>query len=232
MRKFKIFLIILAIFISTIAGVLGFTYLLLTGPFGPPKHVSLSVIVCSGNATNVIKEPYFWYHPNSTGKRIANVTLIMPIIYIKGKPFYDYVRIKGWDYEIIKTKYGRMIKLHTSELSGLKVVCNDRITDIPVVEINREVKIEPITIKDENVSCSYPIIRTINYTAPFYTSHNLTVVISMSVCSGISLFEPIYNGKKYCGCRIDHIVAIGRGWIYGNGTAKIEMYPRKHWYDL
>ena len=125
-----------------------------------------------------------------------------------------------------------MLKLHTDEISGLKVVCNDRITDIPVMEINREVKIEPITIKDENVSGSYPIIRIINYTAPFYTPHNLTVVISMSVCSGISLLEPIYNGKKFCVCRIVNFVAVGRGWIYGNGTAKIEMYPRKHWYDL
>jgi len=232
MGKLKIFLIILIISLSTIAGVLGFTYLLLTGPFGPPKHVSLSVIVCSGNATNIINEPYFWYRSNLTGESITNVTVIMPIIYVKGKPFYDYVKIRGWDYEVIETKYGRMIKLHTDEISGLKVVCNDRITDIPVVEINREVKIEPITIKDENVSGSYPIIRTINYTVPIYTSHNLTVVISMSVCSGISLFEPIYNGKKYCGCRIDHIVAVGKGWIYGNGTAKIEMYPRKHWYDL
>jgi hypothetical protein len=233
MGKLKIFLIILIISFSTVAGVLGFTYLLLTGPFGPPKHVSLSVIVCCGNATDIINEPYFWYQPNLTEKKtLTNVTVIMPIIYVKGKPFYEYIKIRGWDYEIIETKYGKMIKLHTDELSGLKVVCSDRITDIPVVEINREVKIEPITIKDENISRSYPIIRTINYTVPIYTSHNLTVVISMSVCSGISLFEPIYNGKKYCGCRIDKIVAVGKGWIYGNGTAKIEMYPRKHWYDL
>jgi len=35
-----------------------------------------------------------------------------------------------------------MIKLHTNEISGLKVVCNDRITDTPVVEIDRDVKIE------------------------------------------------------------------------------------------
>jgi hypothetical protein len=95
MRKLKIFVIILSIFLSTVAGVLGFTYLLLTGPFGPPKHVSLSVIVCSGNATDIINEPYFWYQPNLTGESITNVTVIMPIIYVKGKPFYDYVKIRG-----------------------------------------------------------------------------------------------------------------------------------------
>lgn len=233
MGRLKIFLIILIISLFTIAGAFGFTYLLLTGPFGPPKHVSLNVIVCYGNATEKIDDPDFWLHPNLTEqKTITNVTVLIPMIYIKNKPFYEYAKIRGWDYEIVETEYGKMLKLHTDELSGLKVVCNDRITDIPVVELNREVKIEPIEIKDENVKGSYPIIRTVNYTVPIYTSHNLTVVISMTVCSGISLFEPIYNGKKYCGCRIDKIVAVGKGWIYGNGTAKIEMYPRKHWYDL
>ncbi len=218
MKKSKIFLIILIISILTIVGVLGFTYLLLTGPFGPPKHMSMSIVVYSNSP--VIDET------------LTNVTVMIPMIYIKNKPFYSYVNIKGWDYEVVKTKYGEMLRLHTNKLLGDKVVCNVRIVDVPVVEINKEVRITPSYVANESVVGTHPIIRTVNYTVPIYTSHNLTVVISMSVCSGISLFEPIYDGMKYCGCRVDRIVASGRGWIHGNGTTKIEMYPRKHWYDL
>jgi len=229
-RNLKVFLIVLTISLFTIAGVLGFTYLMLTGPFGPPKHISLAVIVCSGNVTDRIEDLEFLYHPSlTTNETITNVTVMIPAIYVKGKPIYEY--FKGFNCELVGTEHGKMLKLHIDELSGCKVYRFSTL-DIPVVEINREVKVEPIKIKDENVSGSYPIIRVINYTTPIYTSHNLTVVISMSVCSGISLFEPIYDGKKYCGCRIDKIVSFGKGWVYGNGTTKIEMYPRKHWYDL
>lgn len=231
MRRLKTTLIILIISFFIVVGFLGLTYLMLTGPFGPPKHISLVVIVCSGNVTDKIEDlELLYYHPSlTTIETITNVTVMIPTIYVKGKPVYKY--FKGFDCELVGTEHGKMLKLHIDKLSGCKVYRFSTL-DIPVVEINREVKVEPITIKDENVSGSYPIIRVINYTAPIYTSHNLTVVISMSVCSGISLFEPIYDGKKYCGCRIDKIVAIGKGWVYGNGTTKIEMYPRKHWYDL
>ena len=72
----------------------------------------------------------------------------------------------------------------------------------------------------------------VNYTVPFYASHNLTIEVNITVCSGISLFKPIYNGKKYCGCRVDKIVAVGKGWITGKGHAKIDMWFREHWFDL
>jgi len=78
----------------------------------------------------------------------------------------------------------------------------------------------------------YINVKLVNYTAPFYTSHNLTVEVELTVCSGIGLFEPNYNGMKYRGCRVDRIVASGKGWIIGKGFTKIDMWFRKHWYDL
>ena len=213
MNKRKTALIVLAVFLFTILFVLGTLYLLLTGPFGPPHMASVDIYVY-------------------TGKPVRNVTIIIPMIYIKNKPFYKYVKIKGWDYRVVETKYGKMLKLHTDEVYGSKVVCKGTAFSIPVVELNREFKIEPAKIENVSIQGSNPAIRALNYSVVVFTSTNMSVLIDVSICSGISLFEPMYNGRKYCGCRWDKIVASGRGWIYGEGQAKIRMWFRKHWYDL
>ena len=40
-----------------------------------------------------------------TGRPVRNVTVIIPMIYIKDKPFYEYVKIKDWDYRVVETRY-------------------------------------------------------------------------------------------------------------------------------
>ena len=213
MNKRKTALIALAVFLLTALFVLGTLYLLLTGPFGPPHMASFDIYVY-------------------TGRPVRNVTVIIPMIYIKDKPFYEYVKIKGWDYRVVETKYGKMLRLHTDEVYGSKVVCSDSTISIPVVELNREFRIEPAIVENESLKDANPAVRVLKYTVPVYASHNLSLEIETSICSGISLFAPMYKGRKYCGCRWDSIAASGRGWIHGEGHAKIRMWFRKHWYDL
>ncbi len=213
MEKRKLILIVLTIFFFTAVFVLGTIYLLLTGPFGPTHLANFDIYVY-------------------TDRPVKNVTVLIPMIYIKDKPFYEYVKIKGWDYRIVETKYGRMLRLHTDEVYGSKVVCSGTAFSIPVVELNREFKIEPSKIENSSMKKTNPAVRTLNYSVVVFTSANMSIEIHTSIYSGISLFEPIYNGKKYYGCRTDEIVASGKGWIYGKGHAKIEMWFRKHWYDL
>jgi len=213
MKKWKIYLIFLII---VVIGIIWFVYWSLTVVWGPPRGYVVEAVV-TGNATNV--------------------TILMPIIYVKDKPIFEYDRVKfgvGWNYEVVDTKYGKMLELHAKYVNGSKIIFKGhKFFDFPVTEVNTEVKIKPSNITDERTFNKLgATIRVINYTMPFYLSHNLTIEIDLTVCSGISLFEPIYNGKKYCGCRVDRIVASGKGWIIGNGSTKIEMYPRKHWYDL
>ncbi len=217
--KAKRIIIIAVTAALTLTAVLGFTYLLITGPFGLPKYVTLSIGVYTNEPANKI--------------RTTNMTVLIPIVYIKDKPFYEFIKIKGWKYSVVSTEHGKMLKLHTDRFFGFKYVCNGQAKDILVTEVNSEVKVEPS--KTINVSINHQpatLLRIVNYTVPVYTSHNVTVIVEMRICSGISLFKPLYNGKKYYECRTDRIVASGEGWINGTGCAKIEMYPRKHWYDL
>ncbi len=214
MRKWIIYLILLIFIIIVIAW---FVYWSLTVVWGPPRGYVVKAVAV-GNATNV--------------------TIFMPIIYIKGKPIFEYENFKfgnGWEYKIVDTKYGKMLELHTDYVNGSKIIFRGRkLFDFPVTEVNNEVTIKPSCITNSTMFKD-PLdgtIRLINYTAPFYTSHNLTIVVNLTVCSGIGLFEPTYNGKKYCGDRVDEIVASGKGWILGKGSAKIDMWFRKHWYDL
>jgi hypothetical protein len=188
----------------------------LTVVWGPPRGYDVEAIVM-GNATNV--------------------TILTPIIYIKDKPIFEYNEVKfenGWKYKVVSTKYGKMLELHTKYVNGSKVIFKGhKLFNFPVTELNTEVNIKPSNITNESTFKELgATIRIINYTLPFYTSHNLTIKVDMTICSGISLFEPIYNGKKYCGCRVDKIVAKGEGWITGEGRTKIDMWFRKHWYDL
>jgi hypothetical protein len=215
LKKNKIFILfIFLIFLLTVLSVIGIMYWLLTGPFGPAKGLLMHGVI-KGDATNV--------------------TVIIPMIYIKDKPFYEYVEIKkGWNYEIVETKYGKMLKLHTNAVRGSKIIFNgDKFYGFPVVELNNEIKIEPSKTISENTTIhGAEVIRVVNYTVPIYTSNNITLEISFTVYSGISLFEPIYKGKKYNGDRKDRIIAKGKGWITGNGTARIDMLTRKHWYEV
>jgi len=213
MKKWKIYLIFLIIIII---GIVWFAYWSLTVVWGPPRGYDVEVVV-TGNATNV--------------------TILMPIIYVKDKPIFEYDNVKfenRWTYKIVNTKYGKMLELHTEYVNGSKIIFKGHgLFDFPVVEVNTEVDIKPSNITNESTFKELgATIRLINYTMPFYTSHNLTIVVNLTVCSGISLFEPIYNGKKYCGSRLDKIVVSGKGWIIGRGYTKIDMWFRKHWYDL
>ncbi len=214
MKRWMVYLIL---FIFAIIIIGWFVYWSLTVVWGPPRGYDVEMVV-SGNATNV--------------------TVLMPLIYIKGKWIFEYEGFKferGWDYRIVNTKYGKMLELHTDYVNGSKMAFEGRkYMGFPTTEVNTEVKIKPSTIVNTTMFKD-PLdgtVRLVNYTAPFYTSHNLTVEVELTVCSGIGLFEPTYNGKKYCGCRVDKIVASGKGWIIGKGFTKIDMWFRKHWYDL
>jgi len=213
MKKWKIYLILI---FSIIVSVTLFIYWSLTVVWGPPRGYDVEAVVI-GKATNV--------------------TILMPMIYIKDRPIFKYKEVKfedGWKYRVVDTKYGKMLEVQIKYINGSKIIFKGHeLFDFPVTEINTEVNIKPSNVIDEKTFKELgATIRIINYTVPFYTSHNLTIRVNMTVCSGISLFEPIYNGRKYCGCRVDEIIASGKGWITGKGHTKIDMWFRKHWYDL
>ncbi|WP_202319834.1 hypothetical protein [Archaeoglobus neptunius] len=212
------------LFVSAILfGSACFVYVWLTGPFGPPEYVSAAIYLLPGNVSPEKLPPYSYPSPV---ENVTDVTVILPVVYVKDKPLYEYIPIRG-EYRIVNTEHGKMLKIHA--YSGL--LCSG-LEDVAVVEINKEVRISPSEIAGERVSGNNPVIRVVNYTVPVYTSENVTVVVSITTCSGISLFGPVWKGKKYSGCRYDEIVTTGKGWRIAKGTARVEMYFRKHWYDL
>ena len=82
-----------------------FVYWSLTVVWGPPRGYDVEAVVI-GNATNV--------------------TIFMPIIYIKDKPIiFEYDKVKfenGWKYRVVDTKYGKMLELHIKCTNGSKII--------------------------------------------------------------------------------------------------------------
>ncbi len=171
-----------------------------------------------------------------------NLTLIIPIPYINGKPAIKEVESFPGNVSVIKTRYGEMLKVETQNADWVTVagfisnertidVVNSNITLLPVLER----KLISKTENDKGVSIVHKI------RVPVYAEFegNSTILVRFDVRSGFKAlpfffiytipWEPRYGWKPYAGHKIIEFKIEKKGWQIVEGEERVGIIYQRLW---
>ncbi len=170
------------------------------------------------------------------GDKPKNLTLILPIPYISGKPVIKVRSSPGVNVSVVETRYGEMLKVEAENADWVTVasfisnertidVVNSNITLLPTLER----KLVSKTENDRGVSIVYKI------TVPVYAEFegNSTILVRFDVRSGFHAlpfffiytlpWEPRYGWKAYTGHKIVEFKINSKGWQVVEGEERVSI---------
>jgi len=171
-----------------------------------------------------------------------NLTLIIPIPYINGKPVIKVKSSPGVNVSVIETRYGEMLKVKAENADWVTVasfISNERTIDV----VNSNITLLPIlerklvskTENDRGVSIVYKI------KVPVYAEFegNSTILVKFDVRSGYKAlpfffiytipWEPKYGWKAYAGHKIIEFKIRSKGWQIVEGEERVRVIYQKVW---
>lgn len=183
----------------------------------------------------------YWYEIISYEKeKPKNVTLILPIPYIDGKPVVE--PSSNPNVTIIDTSYGKMLKIELEEADLFPVVTfvtSDRTIDI----VNTNITLSPMLEKEfiSKTENEKELSEKYRIKIPVYTEFEGTgtMTVEFTIYSGFKAlpsfffipipWEPRYGWKPYAGHKIIEFRITSKGWQVVDGEERIGITYQRMW---